>query len=140
MAYNPQNIFAKILRGEASCIKVYETDQVLCFMDIMPQSNGHTLVIPTESAETILELSPESAAACILAAQRLAIAVKTALAADGIMLAQMNGIATGQTVPHVHFHIIPRWTGQEMRLHAANQAEPEILRANAEKIIAALDS
>jgi histidine triad (HIT) family protein len=139
MAYNPDNIFAKILRAELPCIRVYEDDKVLCFMDLMPQSPGHTLVVPKEAAETIFELSPASAAACIAVAQRLAAAVKTAVAAEGIMLAQFNGAAAGQTVPHVHFHVIPRWAGREVKGHATERVDTEQLKATAAKIVAALE-
>src|SRR5471032_1811291 len=108
MAYDPNNIFAKILRGEIPCVKVYENDKTLAFMDVMPQSPGHTLIVPKEAAENILDLSAEGLAAMMATSQKIAKAVKKGLAPDGIVLTQFNGAAAGQTVFHVHFHIIPR--------------------------------
>ena len=139
MAYDRNNIFAKILRGEVPCIKVYEDERTLAFMDIMPQADGHVLVIPKEEAENVFDLSAEGAAALIGTTQKLARAVKKALAPGGIMLAQLNGAAAGQTVFHVHFHIIPRGAGADFRLHAREMASPDALRGFADKIRAALD-
>jgi len=138
MAYDPNNVFAMILRGEAQCVKVYENEAVLAFMDLMPQSDGHTLVIPKEPAETLLDLSPAGAVACLDATRRLAPAVVRAVAADGFLFSQVNGRGAGQSVPHVHFHIIPRWAGVELRPHAVVRADLEQLKATAAKIIAAL--
>jgi len=138
MAYDPNNIFAMILRGEASCVKVYENDAVLAFMDLMPQSEGHTLVIPKELAETLLDLSPVGAVACLDATRHLAPAVVRAVGADGFLFSQVNGRGAGQSVPHVHFHIIPRWAGVELRPHAVVRADLEQLKATATKILAAL--
>ncbi|EPJ6378378.1 TPA: HIT family protein, partial [Acinetobacter baumannii] len=107
MAYDDQNIFAKILRGELPAIKLYEDDQVLAFMDIMPQADGHALVIPKTPAVTLLDLPPEAAAYTIQIVQKIAKAMETALNLDGIVLMQLSGAAAGQTVPHVHFHLIP---------------------------------
>ena len=134
MAYDLQNVFARILRNELPCERIYEDAQTLAFMDIMPQSDGHSLVITREPAETLFELSPDGAAACIRTTQRVAAAVKRAFDLPGIMIAQMNGAAAGQSVPHVHFHIIPRRAGEAMRMHAAIKADPLVLRANAERI------
>lgn len=139
MAYDPQNIFAKILRGEIPCIRVYEDEQTLAFMDIMPQADGHTLVIPKAPAETIFDLSPEAARALIASTQKVARAVKSALDAPGILLAQVNGSAAGQTVPHVHFHIIPRHGGEPLGLHATQMADPELLKGFAARITACLE-
>jgi histidine triad (HIT) family protein len=138
MAYDSTNIFAKILRGEAPCIKLFEDELTLSFMDIMPQADGHVLVIAKEAAETLLDLSDDGARACVVTARRMAIAVKKALAADGVLVAQMNGAAAGQTVPHVHFHVIPRTAGAAFRLHATERADDASLNAFAEKIRAAL--
>lgn len=138
MAYDPNNIFAKILRGEASCIKLYEDEHTMSFMDIMPQSDGHLLVLPKEPAEHLLDLSPESASACIHTVQKMAQAVKTALDVPGIAVAQLNGETAGQTVPHCHFHIIPRVPGVQHRKHATTPEDPEKLQAIAQRIIAAL--
>ena len=117
MAYDPNNIFAKILRGEIPCVKVYEDDKTLAFMDVMPQSPGHTLVVPKEAAENILDLSAEGLAAMMATTQKVAKAVKKGLAPDGIVLTQFNGAAAGQTVFHVHFHIIPRHENDRLAPH-----------------------
>jgi len=107
MNYDQNNIFAKILRDEIPCTKVYEDEHTLAFMDIMPQVEGHTLVIPKEPAETLLDLSDEAAAHLIQKVKVVAAAVKKGLDADGITLFQLNGSAAGQTVPHIHFHVMP---------------------------------
>ena len=138
MSYDPQNPFAKILRGELPCVKVYEDDLTLAIMDIMPQAEGHVLVLPKEGAAEIFDLSEESAAACIRTTRKVAIAVKAALQPPGVLVAQFNGRAAGQTVPHLHFHIIPRTEGAALRPHAAQQADPDQLRALAARIAAAL--
>ena len=138
MAYDPQNVFAKILRGELPCLKLHEDAQTLSFMDIMPQSDGHVLVIPKESAETLLDLSEASLLACMRIVHRMSACVKKAMNADGMMLAQLSGTAAGQTVPHVHFHVVPRYAGEPIRMHAAVQEDPEKLEKFATKIRAAL--
>src|SRR3954464_10237033 len=138
MTYDRNNVFAKILRGEIPSTKVYEDDKTLAFMDVMPQADGHVLVIPKEDAANIFVVSPEGAAAMIRTAQKLARAVKKAMGCDGIMLAQLNGEGAGQTVFHVHFHIIPRGNGADFRLHARSMEKPEKLQAVADKIRAAL--
>jgi histidine triad (HIT) family protein len=138
MAYDNSNIFAKILRGEIPCVKVYEDDKTLAFMDVMPQAEGHVLVVPKESAENIFDLSPEGAAAMMAAAQKVARAVKKGLGAPGIMLAQLNGPAAGQSVFHVHFHIIPRAAGVDMALHARGMVDSKSLEPIAAKIRSAL--
>jgi histidine triad (HIT) family protein len=134
MPYDPQNVFARILRNELPCIRLFEDAHTLAFMDLMPQSEGHSLVITREPAETLFDLSPEGAAACIRTTQWVAAAVKRAFEAPGIMIAQVNGSAAGQTVPHVHFHIIPRRPGEELRMHAAVKADPNVLLEHAERI------
>jgi histidine triad (HIT) family protein len=134
MSYDPQNVFARILRGELPCERVYEDEATLAFMDLMPQSQGHVLVITREPAETIFDLSPDGAAACIRVTQQVAAAVKRAFEAPGILIAQVNGAAAGQTVPHVHFHIIPRRGGDQLLAHGAVKADLTQLRANAERI------
>ena len=138
MPYDPNNIFAKILRGQVPSVKVYEDDAVLSFMDVMPQVEGHTLVIPKEPAMDMLDLSPEGASTLILATQRVAKAVKTALSPPGIMLMQLNGAASGQSVFHVHFHILPRHQGIDMKLHAREMVDPKTLEPIAAKIRAHL--
>jgi histidine triad (HIT) family protein len=138
MAYDPNNIFAKIVRGEAPCFKVYEDVHTLAFMDIMPQAEGHTLIIPKEGAESIFDLSPDGAAALIKTTKKIAAAVQEVLKAPGILIAQLNGSAAGQTVFHIHFHVIPRWNGLDLKLHARDKADFEKLKALAAKIAAAV--
>ena len=138
MTYDPNNIFAKIVRGEAPCFKVYEDAHTIAFMDIMPQAEGHTLVIPKEGAESIFDLSADAAAALIKTTKKVAAAVKEATNAPGILLAQLNGAAAGQTVFHIHFHIIPRTSGLDLKLHAREKADFEQLKALAAKIAAAI--
>ena len=137
MAYDDQNIFARILRGELPAIKVYEDDQVLAFMDIMPQADGHTLVIPKSPAETLIDLDPEAATYTIQIVQKVAKAIKKALDAKGIVLMQLSGAAAGQTVPHVHFHLIPS-SVHDLGKHAVQMGDQEKIKALAEKIKAAL--
>jgi len=138
MTYDPNNIFAKILRQEIPSISVYEDQSNLAFMDVMPQADGHVLVVPKENAETIFDLSDESAAKLVVVTKILARAVKTAMSADGITLMQFNGTAAGQSVPHIHFHVIPRWNGTSLRRHSGNMEDLEKLNAIAEKIRASL--
>ena len=137
MAYDDQNIFARILRGELPAIKVYEDDQVLAFMDIMPQADGHALVIPKTPAITLLDLPADAAAYTIQVVQKIAKAIETALDAKGIVLMQLSGVAAGQTVPHVHFHLIPS-SVHELGRHAAQMGDQEKIKALAEKIKAVL--
>src|SRR5215469_5545979 len=137
MAYDPSNIFARILRGELPSVKIFEDSKTLAFMDIMPATEGHTLVIPKEAAETIFDLSPEGAADLIQATKRIAAAVKKALDCPGVMLAQLNGAAAGQSVPHIHFHILPR-SQANFSLHGRSMVDPKTLEPVAAKIRAAL--
>ena len=139
MAYDSNNVFARILRGEIPAVKVYEDEKTLAFMDVMPQSDGHTLVIPKESAENIFDLSPQGAAALIATTQKVAKAVKKGLNVPGIQVTQLNGAAAGQSVFHVHFHIMPRSAGADFRLHARDMENIDKLKAFAEKIKAALE-
>jgi len=137
--YDPQNIFAKILRGEIPAVKVYEDDTVLSFMDVFPQSEGHTLVIPKHEARNLLDIPPETLQNLIVKTQTLARAVEKALTPDGIRLAQFNGGPAGQTVFHIHFHIIPAYEGRGETPHASGQmADIGALTALAERIRAAL--
>ncbi|SHF43624.1 histidine triad (HIT) family protein [Lampropedia hyalina DSM 16112] len=138
MSYDPNNIFAKILRGEAPAIRVYEDAQTLAFMDIMPEAEGHVLVVPKEAAETLLDLSEDSARAAIVTTRRVAIAVKQALEASAVRVAQFSGADAGQTVPHCHFHIVPHVPGAVRSSHATRMANPADLEVIAEKIRAAL--
>ncbi|MDY6450900.1 HIT family protein [Acinetobacter faecalis] len=137
MAYDDQNIFARILRGELPAIKVYEDEQVLAFMDIMPQADGHTLVIPKSPAVTLLDLAPEAAAYTIQVVQKIAKAIEKGLDAKGIVLMQLSGASAGQTVPHVHFHLIPS-SVHELGKHALEMGDQEKIKVLAEKIKAAL--
>lgn len=137
MAYDDQNIFARILRGELPAIKIYEDDQVLAFMDIMPQADGHALVIPKTPAVTLLDLPADAAAYTIQIVQKVAQAMEKALDVKGIVLMQLSGAAAGQTVPHVHFHLIPS-SIHELGRHAAQMGDEEKIKAFAEKIKAAL--
>lgn len=139
MTYDHQNIFAKIIRGEAPCFKVYEDEKTLALMDIMPQAEGHTLVIPKEPAENIFDLSPGGAAALLQSTQKVAAAVKHVTRAPGIFVAQLNGAAAGQTVFHIHFHVIPRFGGIDLSLHARDKADFTKLKNLAEKIAAAVN-
>jgi histidine triad (HIT) family protein len=138
MAYDNDNIFAKILRGEIPCVKVYEDDKTLAFMDVMPQARGHTLVIPREAAEDILDLSPGGLAAMMATTQKVALAIHKALEPDGIVLTQFNGAAAGQSVFHVHFHIIPRKAGDVLAPHARGMVDAKTLEPIAAKIRSAL--
>lgn len=138
MAYDPQNIFAKILRGEAPAYKVYEDAHTFAFLDIMPQARGHTLVIPKAEGENLFDTPPEALAETIKATRKIAAAVKEVTEAPGVMIAQLNGPAAGQTVFHLHFHIIPRWEGVDMKLHARDMAPADELEPLQKAIAAAL--
>lgn len=139
--YDPDNIFARILRGEIPSVKVWEDDDILAFMDVFPQSEGHVLLISKSStARTLLEIEPDALARLTEATRRTARAVEKALRPDGFQIMQLNGDAAGQTVFHLHFHIIPRWADRTMKGHGhAPMAEAETLRALADRIAAALD-
>lgn len=137
MAYDDQNIFARIIRGELPAIKVYEDEQVLAFMDIMPQADGHTLVIPKTPAITLLDLPADAAAYTIQIVQKIAQAIEKALNVDGIVLMQLSGKSAGQTVPHVHFHLIPG-SVHELGKHAAQMGDQDKIKQLAEKIKAVL--
>jgi histidine triad (HIT) family protein len=138
MAYDPNNIFGRILRGELPKVAVYEDALTLALMDIMPSVEGHTLVIPKEPAESIFDLSPAGAQAVIVTTQKIARAVKTAFDAPGIMLVQLNGAAAGQSIPHLHFHILPRSHGLDLKLHGRAMVDPKTLEPIAARIRAAI--
>lgn len=138
MAYDDNNIFARILRGELPKVALYEDDLTLAFMDIMPSVAGHALVITKEKAETILDLSSEGAAALIKTTQKITRAVKKALDAPGIMLVQLNGAAAGQSIPHIHFHVLPREEGLDLKLHGRGMVGADVLEPIAAKIRKAL--
>jgi len=139
--YDPDNIFAKILRGDIPCAKVFEDDQVLSFMDAFPQSSGHTLVIPKAPSRNLLDTDPRELAYLIGKTQLIAKAVNAALKPDGIVITQFNGAPAGQTVFHLHFHIIPRYSNRDMKAHAAgSMADFEALKSQAAKIVDALEA
>ena len=134
-AYDNDNIFAKILRGEIPNTTVYEDSYVLSFMDIFPQSEGHTLVIPKKSqAVNFLDISKDDLATLIKRTQKIAKAVNEALEPDGIRIIQFNGEAAGQSVFHIHFHIIPIWQDRQMKPHGSQPAENEALQKLADRI------
>ena len=136
--YDGDNVFAKILRGEIPAVKVFEDGHVMAFMDVFPQSRGHLLVISKESkARNILDVEPQVLSHLILDVQRMARAVRAALGPDGIVIQQFNGGVSGQTVFHLHFHIIPRWANQPLRPHGeGGMADPTELAALAKQIAA----
>ena len=136
--YDSNNIFARILRGELPCFKVYEDADTIAFMDIMPQSDGHTLVVPKEQAVDVFGLSEAGAAAAIRATQIVARGVREAFQPDGVVISQFNGAAAGQTVPHFHIHVIPGSIGDLRRPHATVMADQNHLKALAARIVAAL--
>ncbi len=137
-AYDDDNIFARILRGEIPCHKVYEDDDTLAFMDVMPQAPGHLLVVPKAPSRNLLDADPAVLARTIPVVQKLARAARQAFDADGITIAQFNEAASGQTVFHLHFHVIPRREGEPLKPHSGKMEDGEILKAHAEKVRAAL--
>jgi histidine triad (HIT) family protein len=138
MAYDSNNVFAKILRGEIPCHKVYEDADVIAFMDVMPQGQGHTLVVPKAASRNLLDADAHVLAKILPVAQKVALAVKTAFGADGVSLFQYNEAAGGQSVFHLHVHVVPRFEGMPLKPHSGQMEKPEVLAANAEKIKAAL--
>lgn len=136
--YDDGNIFAKILRGEIPSVRVYEDEHSIAFMDVMPQAPGHVLVIPRSGSRNLLDADPAVLARTIPVVQKVARAVKEAFEADGIFIAQFNEAAAGQTVFHLHFHIIPRHEGMGLKPHSGKMEDGAVLAAHAEKIRAAL--
>ena len=137
-AYDANNIFAKILRGELPAHKVYEDDRVLAFLDIMPQATGHTLVIPKAPARNALDAAPDELAYVVKIAQKIAKVAIPVFGADGAIIVQFNEPAAGQTVFHLHVHIIPRKEGVAMRPPASFKEEQSVLAEQAQKLAAAL--
>jgi len=135
-AYDPQNIFGKILRGEFSSHRVYEDADVLAVMDVFPQSRGHLLVIPKAPSRNLFDADPATLSAVMPALQKLARAVVAATKADGLRLAQFNEVAAGQTVFHLHFHLIPMYEGVELGRHGGGKADDAELAALAKDIAA----
>jgi histidine triad (HIT) family protein len=138
MTYDPANIFARILRGEIPCHKVFEDDATLAFMDAMPQADGHTLVLPKAASRNLLDADPATFGPLMATVQKVARAAKAAFAADGVLIKQYNEPAAGQTVFHLHVHVLPRKAGVELRPHAGAMADPAVLAGHAELIRARL--
>jgi histidine triad (HIT) family protein len=134
MSYDASNIFAKILRGEIPCHKVYEDDDAIVFMDVMPQADGHALVVPKSASRNLLDADVATLASLAVLVQRVAKASRTAFAADGITVMQFNEPAGGQTVFHLHVHVIPRHEGVPLRKHSGAMEDAGVLTANAEKL------
>ena len=134
MAYDDGNIFAKVLRGEIPCHKLYEDEDTFAFLDIMPRTEGHTLVITKEKARDFFDISPVALAKLMAVVQKLAPKIKEAMGADGVLIQQFNGAAAGQTVFHLHVHIIPRKEGEALKPHAGKMGDQTALAATAEKI------
>lgn len=137
-AYDPSNVFAKILRGELPSQTVYEDADTLAIMDIMPRADGHVLVIPKAPCRNIFDAPPDALKAVALTTQKLSRALKDAFAADGLTIQQFNETAGGQVVFHLHVHVMPRFEGVALRPHTGAMEKPEVLAANADKIRAAL--
>ena len=136
--YDDQNIFAKILRGEIPATGVYEDDDVVSFMDVMPQGKGHTLVVPKAPSRNLLDADPATLGPLLAAVQRIARAVKTAFSADGVTVIQFNEPAAGQSVFHLHVHVIPRFDGIPLKPHIGDMEDARLLQVHADKIKAAL--
>jgi histidine triad (HIT) family protein len=138
--YDPNNIFAKILRGDLPAHKVFEDAKTLAFLDIMPRAAGHTLVIPKSAARTLLDIAPDDLAHVIRTTQTVARAAMTVFAADGLTIQQFNEPAGGQVVFHLHVHIIPRKIGVALKPPASFKEDPAVLSDQAQKLAAALKS
>lgn len=138
MSYDPNNIFAKILRGEIPCHKVYEDADTLAFMDVMPQVDGHTLVIPKAPSRNLLDADPAVMGRLMAVVQKVAVAAKGAFGNEGVLIKQYNEPAAGQTVFHLHIHVLPRQAGVEVRPHTGKMADHAVLAKHAEMIRKAL--
>ena len=139
-AYDDKNIFARILRGELPSHRVYEDSEVVAFMDVMPQGAGHVLVVPRPPSRNLLDADPAVLGTTMAIVQKIARAVKEAFAADGVTIMQFNEASAGQSVFHLHFHVIPRFEGVALQRHSGEMEKPEVLAANAEKVKRALNS
>ena len=137
-AYDDSNVFAKILRGELPSHKLYEDDATIAIMDVMPTADGHCLVIPKTASRNILDADPDTLMRVVTTVQKLAKAVKSAFESDGVAVYQFNEAASGQSVFHLHFHIVPRFEGVAVKPHGAKMEDQAVLAANAGKIRAAL--
>ncbi|MBB3949825.1 HIT family protein [Aureimonas jatrophae] len=138
-AYDENNIFARILRGELPSARIFETDDVVAFMDVMPQSKGHCLVVPKAPSRNVLDASDATLSSLLPAVARLARAAKRAFDADGVTISQFNEAPAGQTVFHLHVHVIPRYEGEPLISHAGVMADPNLLAEQAARIRASLD-
>ena len=138
MSYDTNNIFAKILRGEIPSHRVYEDDATIAFMDVMPQAEGHMLVVPKAPSRNLLDADAASLPALIAAVQKIAVAAKEAFDADGVTIMQFNEAPAGQSVFHLHFHVIPRRDGVPLKPHSGTMEDGAVLAANAEKVRQAL--
>jgi histidine triad (HIT) family protein len=137
-AYDPTNVFAKILRGELPSYKVYEDDKALAFLDIMPRAPGHVLVLPKAPARNILDVEPEDLAHVMKVAQKIAKVSVEVFGADGVTLQQFSESAGGQVVFHLHVHVIPRQEGIALKAPASMKEDPEVLKKQAARLTAAL--
>lgn len=138
MSYDADNIFAKIISGDIPSVKVYEDEHAIAIMDVMPQADGHVLVIPRAPSRNLLDADPAMLGPLMAAVQKVARAVATAFDADGININQFNEPAAGQTVFHLHVHVIPRHDGVSLRRHSGEMAPSDVLENHAEMIRAAL--
>lgn len=138
MTYDDNNIFAKILRGEIPSHRVYEDDATIAFMDVMPQAEGHLLVVPKAPSRNLLDADAATLPALIATVQKLAVAAKEAFEADGVTVMQFNETPAGQSVFHLHFHVIPRRAGVPLKPHSGTIEDGAVLAANAEKVRQAL--
>ncbi len=137
-AYDKDNIFAKILRGEIPSHRVYEDDDTVAMMDVMPQAPGHTLVLPKAPSRNLLDADPATLGKLMQTVQKVAAAAKEAFEADGVMIVQYNEAASGQTVFHLHVHVVPRYAGVPLKPHTGEMEDPQVLATNAEKLRRAL--
>jgi histidine triad (HIT) family protein len=138
MTYDPNNIFAKILRGEIPCHKVYEDADAIVFMDVMPQSPGHALIVPKAASRNLFDADPAVLSKLAPLVQKVAVAAKAAFNADGISVIQYNEPAGGQSVFHLHYHVVPRYEGLALKPHSGKMEDAAVLATNAEKLKAAL--
>jgi histidine triad (HIT) family protein len=136
--YDANNIFGKILKGEIPCHKVYEDEDTLAFMDVMPQAPGHLLVIPKAGSRNLLDADPAVLSKLFPVVQKLAVAARDAFKADGVLISQFNEAAVGQTVFHLHVHVIPRKEGEPLKPHSGKMEDHAVLAAHAEKVRAQL--
>ncbi|MBZ8132364.1 HIT family protein [Afifella sp. IM 167] len=138
-AYDNDNVFAKILRGEMPAVKLYEDEATLSFMDIMPRGDGHLLVIPKAPSRNLLDIDPKDLAKVMETVQKLGRAAMKAFEADGLTISQFNEAAGGQVIFHTHFHVVPRFDGVALNPPSQEMADPQVLKEQAERIKAALD-